>query len=63
MFPSCEYLLHTHLDEFMLLMILGPENTESLSLYDVITPKLCYVMLCDAVTTQMCYRSPEINRV
>ena len=54
-------LSYTCLDEFMLLMILGIGNAESLSIYDVVTLKLFYVMLCDAVTTLVCYRSAQVN--
>ena len=56
------YYICTCLDEFMLLMILRLGNAESLTLYDVVILKLCCVMLCDALTTLVCYRSPQINR-
>ena len=61
LFPSFEYLMYTCLDEFMLLTILRLQNAESLSLYNVVILKLCYVMLRDVVTTLVCYRSPRVN--
>ena len=61
-FPLLNYLLYSCLDVFMLLLILGLQNAESLSLYDVIILKLCYWMLGDALTTLVCYRSLQVNR-
>ena len=56
------YLLYACLDEFMLLMIIGLKNAESFSQHDVLILKLCYMMLCDALSTLVCYRSLQVNR-
>ena len=55
------YFLYMCLDEFMLLIILGLENAESSTLCDVIILNLYYMMLCDALTTIVCYRSLQVN--
>ena len=62
MFSFVNYLLYMCLDKFMLLMIFGLQNAALLSLYDVIILKLCYVMLCNAFITLVCYRSLQVNR-